>query len=96
MIEHIVLMKKKPEASDADMDRVLDALRGLKDQVPGVVALTAGANFNQRGGGFTHGLYVRFVDRNALGVYVAHPAHKAAVRLLDETTPERVVVDWEV
>lgn len=95
MIEHIVLMKKRPETSEAEMERALDALRALKEQIPGIVSFTAGVNFSPRGAGFTHAAVARFTDREALQGYAPHPAHQAVVKLLNEVTQERVIIDYE-
>lgn len=96
MIEHIVLIKKKPEVSEADMRPALDALRALKEQAPGIVSLTAGTNFSDRSAGFTHAMHARFVDRAALDAYAPHPAHRSAVEKLAQVSETRVIVDYEI
>src|SRR5690606_11050768 len=96
MIEHIVLLKRRPGVSDAALQEALDGLRALKDRIPGILELTVGENFSHRSGGYTHALHARFVDRAALEAYTPHPAHQAVVALLDATTEPRIVVDYEV
>jgi len=97
MVEHIVLFQAKPDASPESLEAMLDALRSLKDAVPGVVSLTCGANTSDRGGGFTHGLVVRFESQEALDNYLPHPAHRKVVE--ENVLPvcdEIVVCDYEI
>src|SRR5437016_4301804 len=97
MIEHIVVFKWKPEASSEDIEAAMEGLRGLRAQVPGIVALTCGKNFSERSQGFGTGLIVRFADRSALDGYVPHPAHQQVVEtLIAPIRAEMVVVDYEV
>ena len=89
MIEHIVLFRWKPEATDEQVAAVMEGLRGLKDSVPGILALACGVDFSGRAQGYTHGLVVRFPDRAALDAYGPHPAHQAVV----ETQIKPIVSD---
>ena len=79
MIEHIVLFRWKPEATPEQIAGVIAALRGLKDQVPGVLTLACGADFSGRAQGYTHALVARFPDRAAFDAYGPHPAHRAVI-----------------
>lgn len=77
MVEHIVLFKFHETASTEAINAGLDALRALKNEIPGILELTCGENFTNRSQGFTHALYVRFVDKEALAAYGPHPKHVA-------------------
>ena len=66
MVEHNVLFKFKADASPEAVQAVVDGLVGLKSQIPGIADLTVGANFCERNQGFTHGLVVRFDDKNTV------------------------------
>ena len=79
MIEHVILFRWKPETTDTQITAVMEGLQGLKDQIPGILALACGADFSGRAQGYTHGLVVRFSDRAALDAYGPHPAHQAVV-----------------
>lgn len=92
----MVLMKRKAGVAETDVQRVLRSLCALKEQIPGILEFTAGANFSERSGGFTHALYARFVDRAALAAYRPHPAHQALAGQLDEVTEGRVIMDYEL
>ena len=79
MIEHIVLFRWKPEATTDQIAQGMNALRGLQNSIPGIVALACGADFSGRAQGYTHALVIRFSDRAAFDFYGPSPAHQAAV-----------------
>ena len=94
MIDHLVFLVAREDASPEDIEDLISSIRGLKDTVPGVVDLTVGENFSGRSGGYTHGIFVRFESREDLQGYMKHPDHLAVVEKLDALTT-RIVVDYE-
>jgi hypothetical protein len=97
MIEHIVLFKLRPEASDSVKEAMLGHLLGLKDRVPGIVQVSAGKNFSSRAQGYTHGFVVRFKTRADLDAYLVHPAHTAVVEQDVKPISEGVLAfDFEI
>jgi antibiotic biosynthesis monooxygenase (ABM) superfamily enzyme len=94
MIDHLVFLAAKDDASPEDIEELMSSMRGLKDTVPGVVDLSIGENFSPRSGGYTHGLFVRFETADDLQGYLEHPDHQAIVEKLDRLT-SRIVVDYE-
>jgi Stress responsive A/B Barrel Domain len=94
MIDHLVFLAVREEASPEDIEDLISSIRGLKETVPGVVDLTVGENFSERSGGYTHGLFVRFESAEDLQRYMKHPDHLAVVEKLDRLT-SRIVVDYE-
>ena len=94
MIDHLVFIAVREDASPEDVEDLISSLRGLKDTIPGVVDLAVGENFSERSGGYTHGLFVRFESREDLQGYMKHPDHLAVVEKLDALTT-RIVVDYE-
>ena len=95
MIDHLVFVVAREDASPEDIEDLIASIRNLKDTVPGVVDLSAGENFSQRSGGYTHGVFVRFETTEDLQGYIEHPDHQAVVEKLDRLT-SRIVVDYEV
>jgi len=96
MVEHVVLFKLKPEATDDQRAAMCRALGELGTSVPGILDISAGVNFSDRNQGFDVGLVVKFVDRDALEVYLPHPAHRAAVeQFVRPILQEVIVVDYE-
>ena len=94
--DHLVLFKLKPEATEEQKQAALEALKGLNGAVPGIVDLTVGINFSDRGQGFEIGLFVRFTDRAALEAYGPHPAHQAVVRdFINPIKADVIVMDFQ-
>jgi antibiotic biosynthesis monooxygenase (ABM) superfamily enzyme len=94
MIDHLVFLAAREEASSEDIEDLTSSIRGLKDTVPSVVDLSVGENFTERSGGYTHGVFVRFDSVEGLQEYMKHPDHLAVVEKLDALT-SRIVVDYE-
>ena len=78
MIRHIVLIRFKPEISDAEIAAIFDELYAIKDKLPGVLSITSGKSESpeQMERGYMHGFVVDFVDWDALQAYQDHPDHK--------------------
>lgn len=97
MIEHLVLFRWTADASAEAITRVMDELRALKGQIPGVRDLTCGENFSPRSQGFTHALVVRLEDRAALDAYGPHPAHQRVVQeFIAPIRADVLALDYEV
>jgi len=78
MVEHIVLLKLKPEVTDAQLETLSDALLEMADEIPGIDAITAGTNNSPEGKsqGYAYGFIVRFTDEAARDAYLPHPFHR--------------------
>ncbi len=97
MIEHLVLFRWTPGASGEEIAQVMDGLRALRSQIPGIRDLTCGENFNPRSQGFSHALVVRFEDRAALDAYGPHPAHQRVVQeSINPIRADVLALDYEV
>ena len=71
-------------------------LRGLKGKIAGVVDLSCGANFSDRGKGYTHGLVVRFMDRAALEAYGPYPEPQRVVQnFINPIRADILALDYE-
>ena len=80
MIEHILLIRWKEDASPEAIENAVAEMRQLKSKIPGIVDLSCGTNFSDWAKGYTHGLVVRFTDRAALEAYGTHPDHQRVVQ----------------
>src|SRR5436853_5094762 len=97
MVEHIVLFKTTEEATPEQRHRAMEALKGLKEKIPGIVDLSVGLNFSPRNQGYDIGLVVRFADRAALETYLPHPAHRGCVdEFITPIKQDAIVVDYEI
>jgi len=94
MIDHLVFLAVREDATPEDVADLISSIRGLKDTVPGVVDLSVGENFSERSGGYTHGMFVRLETVEGLQEYLKHPDHLSVVDKLDALT-SRIVVDYE-
>lgn len=89
MVKHIVLMKRKAETTDAEMDALMVALAGLKDTFDTIVDYSGGAEISgsERAMGYTHGFAMTFISPEAVNEYLPHPEHQkvaAQVRALND------------
>lgn len=77
MIRHIVLVRFREELDHAEIDRLLKSVHALKDRIPGILAVSSGADGSPEGldKGFAHGFVVDFADAAARDAYLPHPAH---------------------
>jgi hypothetical protein len=96
MIEHLVLLKLKPDASAAEEEQMVKALKSLSKFIPVIRELSCGRNTGDRNQGFTHGLRVRFESAADLEAYIDHPEHKRVVdECLTPVIDDVIVVDYE-
>ncbi len=97
MVEHLVLIQWTDSASPEAIARAMDGLRALRGQIPGILDLTCGENFNPRAQGYTHALAIRFEDRAALDAYEPHPTHQRVVQeLIVPISAGILVLDYEI
>jgi hypothetical protein len=76
MIRHIVLLKARPEVTEAEIAAIFADLHGLK--LPGMLATHSGRSMSPEKieRGYLHGFTVDFADWGALATYQNHPDHK--------------------
>ncbi|MGV8985558.1 MAG: Dabb family protein [Cypionkella sp.] len=79
MIRHIVLIRFKPEVTEAQIGTIFLALPKLSAKLPGVLAFAAGRSESpeQIERGFMHGFTIDFESWEALKTYADDPDHKA-------------------
>lgn len=96
-VMHIVLFQWNAQASPDAIEQAVQGLRDLKSKIPGIMDLSCGVNFTDRGKGFTHALVVRFVDRAALDVYGPHPEHQRVVQeRINPIRADVLALDYEI
>lgn len=78
MIRHIVLLKARPEVTEAQIAAIFADLAAIKAQLPGILAIHAGRSESPEKieRGYLHGFTVDFTDWDALAAYQDHPDHK--------------------
>ena len=100
MIQHIVLLKLKPETTAEQKAALLEGLGALKreNKIPGIEEVTGGANNSPEGKahGFDWGFVMTFTDAAARDAYLPHPDHKALGQtLLRPIVDDVLVLDYE-
>lgn len=95
MMEHVVLVKFRPETTKAQKDAVISELLSLKAKIPGILDMHCNYNINPRGQGYEIGLSARFESKEALDVYGPHPEHRKVVDFMHEVGAiDTLVVDF--
>ncbi len=93
MIQHIVLLKWKPDTTDAQINDAFDHARELVKQIDNVERVTLGRNRASDDHGFTHAIIVKLSD-DALGSYLDNPVRKRYVaETLGPLEAERIELD---
>ncbi|MEM9538833.1 MAG: Dabb family protein [Cyanobacteria bacterium P01_E01_bin.42] len=96
MIEHIVLFKWQESASKEAIAVAIAALQEMKGKIPTIVDLSCGENFCDRARGYTHGLVVRFSDREGLDAYQSHPLHQDIIaKYIKPIVAEVLALDYK-
>jgi hypothetical protein len=78
MIRHIVLLKARPEVTEAQITAIFADLHTIRAKLPGILAIQSGrsASPEKIERGYLHGFTVDFTDWDALAAYQDHPDHK--------------------
>ncbi|MFM2390652.1 MAG: hypothetical protein RLZZ437_2207 [Pseudomonadota bacterium] len=79
MIRHIVLLRFRPDMTEAAIAGLFTELHRIEGKIPGLLAITSGKSESpeQMERGYMHGFVVDFADWAALQAYQDHPDHKA-------------------
>jgi hypothetical protein len=98
MIEHIVLLKLKPNTTEQQVQTLTNELLKMAAQIPGIEHISAGMNNSPEGKnhGYTYGFIVRFTDAAARDAYLPHPVHRqVATQYLRPIAEDVLVFDYE-
>jgi hypothetical protein len=94
VIQHIVLLKFKPETDEAQIDAAFAQAQELVDGIDSVQRVSLGRNRAESDHGFTHALIVKLSDDDALSAYLQHPIRERFVRdVLGPLEAERIEID---
>jgi hypothetical protein len=86
MVRHVVVFKYKPGTSEAHINQVTEAFRGLRSRIPGIIGFEDGVNNSPEGKdlGFTHVYLMTFESAAARDAYLPHPEHAKFGKLLGD------------
>ena len=95
-LQHVVSFKFKSTASADEVKKIEAAFQDLKRTIPQVASLEWGTNISQEkhDKGFTHCFIVTFKSEKDRDTYIAHPTHKAFVKLLEPVLEDALVLDF--
>lgn len=100
MVKHIVLFKMKENALDhtgIENAQVMKAhFERISKEIPGVVAVELGFNYNEEKDFYEMALYQTFESRQALADYTEHPLHVEVRDFVRQVIDHRMVVDYEL
>ena len=90
---HVVLLKLRPGAGDAEVALAREAVVGLRERIPGVRSIVWGPNVSPEGlgQGYDIGVVMEFETTAVLDAYLPHPEHQAIVPHV-HAVAERVLV----
>lgn len=99
-VRHVVVFKYKASATPAEIQQVTDAIRALKDKIPGILSFEHGANMSpeKKDLGFHHVYLMTFKDVTSRDAYLPHPEHVKFGALLGKLSvlEDVFVVDFQV
>jgi hypothetical protein len=96
LVEHLVALRLKPTTTEAQVEELLSAVRGLPAKVPGILELRCGRNFSpERAHGYDIGIRVLFPGRAELAAYGPHPEHLPVRARIAELCADVLAVDFE-
>lgn len=95
-LRHVVLLKFKSEATEADIQEVEKAFSALPSKIPQIKGYEWGTNNSPEGlnHGYTHCFFLTFDSEEDRDVYLPHPDHKAFGEILHPHMEEATVVDY--
>ena len=97
-IQHIVLVKLKPDTSDDTVADIYGQLAGLQELIPGIVHFSGGPYTSPEGfnKGFTHAFVMTFSSPEARDAYLPHPEHERIKRVILDSAEDALAFDYEL
>jgi hypothetical protein len=95
-LRHIVNLRYKEEATQAEVDDAVETFLKLKDEIPGIENIEWGVNDSTEGAskGFTHTFFLTFQNEHAREVYLFHQAHEDLVKKVGPIIADVMVTDY--
>ena len=79
MLTHLVLITVSPDATEAQVERMIAGLRALPAQIDAIGTYEVGRDMGLAEGNATVAIQATFATPEDLQTYVDHPAHQAVV-----------------
>lgn len=96
VLRHVVCFKFSPEATDSQINGLIEAFQNLPNDIPEIKAFEWGLNNSPEGldKGMTHIFQLTFDNEADRDIYLPHPAHKAFGDAHGGIIEDLVVVDY--
>ncbi|NJO94016.1 MAG: Dabb family protein [Hydrococcus sp. RM1_1_31] len=96
-IQHIALIKFKPEVTSSKIEEILNSLAQLQHLIPGITYFASGAYSSNEGlnQGYTHGFLMTFESAEARDVYLPHREHERVKAEIFPCIDNLIVFDFE-
>jgi hypothetical protein len=95
MITHVVLMKFKPEVTNADIDELSALLDRLPDRIDEIQSYDFGRDVVRSERSYDFALVSVFANLDTLNRYRVHPDHQVVVQKLGGMCAHIAAVDYE-
>lgn len=100
MIRHLVFFKMLPKALGQDgltnAREMAKKFRFISKEIPGVVSVELGLNFNEEAQFYEMALNQVFESKEALTKYIADPRHIEVRTFVRQVIDHRIQVDYEM
>lgn len=95
-LRHVVAFKFKDSASEADIKKVVEAFKALKESIPQIKAFEWGTNNSpeKHNKGTTHAFVLTFDSEKGRDEYLVHPEHKKFGQSLGPVLADVFVIDY--
>ncbi len=96
ILRHVVLFKFKKDASQEQVQEVVDAFAALPAKIKEIADFEWGTDVSveNKAAGYTHGFVVSFASEKARDDYLPHAAHQEFVKLVGPRLDGALVFDY--
>ena len=94
MLKHVVMIKYKPDTSEAHIQRFVQQARDMFGQIPELLEIEVGRDVVEESRSWHVVLLTRFDDAPALRRYQGHPVHEALMVFNGPFVESVAVVDY--
>jgi hypothetical protein len=96
-IQHMVLLKIKPEVTPEKITELFSQLAELQQLIPGITYFSGGPYSSSEGlnQGYTHGFLMTFESVDARDAYLPHPEHERVKATLLPCIDGVIAFDFE-
>lgn len=97
-IQHIVLLKFKPDVSTETIDGLFGQLEELKSLIPGITYFAGGPYSSHEGMNqdYGYGFIMTFESASARDTYLPHPEHERVKSAILPCVDEVIAFDFEI